>query len=67
MDIPSQSIDFIATVPVPKSYENHTVKKQLFMCLPSACFVTGFVFVSGFEEGKDPTAVVEEFFKKSKN
>ena len=37
------------------------------MCLPSACFVTGFVFVSGFEEGKDPTAVVEEFFKKSKN
>jgi hypothetical protein len=24
------------------------------MCLPHACFETGFEFVSGFEEGKDP-------------
>jgi hypothetical protein len=26
-------------------------KNQLFMCLPLACFETGFGFVSGFEEG----------------
>ena len=32
--IPSQSNDFIATVSVPKSYENYIVKTQLFMCLP---------------------------------
>ena len=29
----SQSNDFTATVPVPKSYENYIVKNQLFMCL----------------------------------
>jgi hypothetical protein len=45
------SNDFIATVPVPKSYENYIVKNQLFMCLPPACFETGFGFVSGFDEG----------------
>ena len=46
--------DFTATVPVPKSSENHIVKNQLFMCLPpaaAACFETGFGFVLGFEEG----------------
>ena len=36
-------------------YQNHrkiTYKKnQLFICLPPACFETGFGFVSGFEEG----------------
>ena len=57
--ISSQSTDFTATVPVPKSYQNHTVKTQLFMCLPPACFEAGFGFVSGFEEG-----LVEEFSKK---
>ena len=29
--IPSQSNNFTATVPVPKSYENYIVKNQLFM------------------------------------
>jgi hypothetical protein len=48
---PSQSNDFTATVPVPKSYENYIVKNQLFMCLPLASFETGFGFVSGFDEG----------------
>jgi hypothetical protein len=35
-------------------YQNHgkiTYKKCKFMCLPPACFETGFGFVSGFEEG----------------
>ena len=47
----SQSNNFIliATVPVPKSYENYTAKKLLFMCLPPASFESGFGFVSGFE------------------
>jgi hypothetical protein len=31
------------------------------MCLPPACFETGFGFVSGFEEGY---WLVEEFFEK---
>ena len=43
--------DFTATVPVPKSSENHLVKNQLFMFLPPACFETGFGFDSGFEAG----------------
>ena len=36
----------------PKLHESHIVKTQLFMCLPPACFETGFGFVSGFEEGR---------------
>ena len=47
----SQSDDFTAAVPLPKSYENYAVKIEFFMCLPPACFETGFGFVSGFEEG----------------
>ncbi len=31
--------------------ENLIQKNQLFMCLPPACFETGFGFVSGFDEG----------------
>ena len=50
MGIPNQSDDFTPTVLVPKAYENHIVKNQLFMCLPPACFENGFGFVSGFEE-----------------
>jgi hypothetical protein len=53
--IPSQSNNFTATVLVQKSYKDHTVKSQLFIFVPPACFHacfdTGFGFVSGFEEG----------------
>jgi hypothetical protein len=34
------------------------------MCLPRACFETGFEFVAGFEEGKDPS---QGIFQTSKN
>ena len=49
-----QSNNFTATVLAPESYENCTVKIQLFMCLPPgpACFETGFGLVSRFEEGQ---------------
>ena len=48
---PGQSNNFTATVPVPKSFENHILKNPPFMCLPPACFETGFGFEEGFKEG----------------
>jgi hypothetical protein len=45
MAVPGQSNDFTTTVPVAKSYENHKVKRQLFIYLPLG-------FVLGFEEGR---------------
>jgi hypothetical protein len=55
----SPSNDFTAAVLVPKSYENHKVKNQLYMCLPPACVVTGFGFVPGFEEDRSGSSFVK--------
>jgi hypothetical protein len=59
--IPGQSKDFTATLPVPRPYKNHTVKNQVFICSPHACFETGF-WIRPRIRGR----LVKEFSKKKK-